>query len=265
MTFETLKSCEELEGAHLEVAKGKPEDNERYCTKPGAVGGPYRSGTLAGCTFSGLRTDLVKVRETLKKGSSFKDLVEDDTTVVVAARHTRFVEKVEKLYTVAPARPNIRVILHYGPADTGKTHCALHGKFDDPDYYWFDGNNGFWENYKGQKKVILDEFGGHVLSPLQWQRLCDKYPLWLNQKGTSAACAIEEVHICTNYLPGRWWKEGTRYDEKAVYRRIHEVHYHDRYKHYYKFTEQSGPEYPMYYLIKQIATENFVTTTDIIM
>lgn len=44
-----------------------------------------------------------------------------------------------------------------------------------------------------------------------------------------------DIHICSNYLPEQWWGEKTRYDQGAIYRRITEVHWHDKYKHYFKF------------------------------
>lgn len=38
------------------------------------------------------------------------------------------------------------------------------------------------------------------------------------------------VHIVSNYLPNDWWKKDTKYNEVALYRRIHVVHWHYAYK-----------------------------------
>lgn len=113
---------------------------------------------------------------------------------------------------------------------TGKTHCCA-----DDGVYYFDGNNGFWQGYTGQETVVLDEFGGHCLRPLEFQRLCDKYPYVCNVKGGGVPCRATRVHICSNYLPEQWWGEKTRYNKGAIDRRIHVVHYHDRYGHYYLY------------------------------
>lgn len=80
--------------------------------------------------------------------------------------------------------------------------------------------------YQGQKKVIFDEFSGATLTPLMFQRVCDRYPMMINIKGGQIACAVNEVHITSNYLPSKWWSEKTKYNRDAIYRRIHEVHYH---------------------------------------
>lgn len=227
MSMTTLAANSEFAHAHLEPAKGKPAQNEAYCTKPeGRVGGPYRSGTLRSTTTQGQRSDLVNARDQLKQGKRFMDLVDDDELITVAAKFPRFVERLETEFNAPPARSDIHVVLHFGPAGTGKSHCACGGNPADPDIYYFDGQGVFWEGYKGQKTVILDEFGGHVMSPLIWQRVCDKYPFIVPLKGRSTPLLATTVHITTNYLPNRWWKEGTRYNQEAVYRRIHEVHWH---------------------------------------
>lgn len=110
--------------------------------------------------------------------------------------------------------------------------------------YYFDGNNGgFWIGYQGQSVAILDEFGGHTLSPLYLQRLCDQYPLWLPIKGGETPCYIRTVHICSNYLPSSWWSEKTKYKEDAVFRRIHEVHWHYEFKKYRKYVSETPGQY----------------------
>jgi len=54
-------------------------------------------------------------------------------------------------------------------------------------------------------------------------------------QGGCQPCKVTTVHITSNYLPSQWWKEGTRYNREAIARRIHECHYHDKYKHYIRF------------------------------
>lgn len=153
------------------------------------------------------------------------DLVADDELITVAAKFPRFVDRLEYEFSKPPPRDNIHVVLHFGRAGTGKSHCACGGNSADPDIYFFDGTP-FWEGYTGQRTVIMDEFGGHTLSPLLFQRVCDKYPYTVPIKGRSAPLLATNIHITSNYLPSRWWKEGTRYDQGAIFRRIHEVHWH---------------------------------------
>lgn len=39
-----------------------------------------------------------------------------------------------------------------------------------------------------------------------------------------------DIHICSNYLPGKWWGEKTKFTEDAIFRRITVVHWHYEYK-----------------------------------
>lgn len=174
-----------LPTAHLEVAKGTSDQCEEYCTKEDTrLEEPIRYGSRA--KAPGKRTDILALRDAIKSGKRGRDLFDDDLTAGPAIRYSRGVADMGRAYSNASERPGVRVIFHYGPAGTGKTHCA-----HAPGSYYFDGNSGeFWVGYQGQDTVVLDEFGGHVLKPLFLQRLCDRYPLWLPIKGSEMPCNV---------------------------------------------------------------------------
>lgn len=46
---------------------------------------------------------------------------------------------------------------------------------------------------------------------------------------------ITRVDLTSNYLPSSWWSEKTKYNEGAIYRRIHEVHWHYEYQKYRRY------------------------------
>lgn len=237
-----------LPGGHFEKAKGSPKDNIDYCSKvcvfvlltllfsnpfqeEGRVGGPYRGGVEPRAGGSqGIRADLLALRDAVKGGKRDREIYDDDQLAPTAIRHGRGLEKLVSSYSTAKPRDDINVILLYGAAGTGKSHYAR--ELAGPEPYYFDGNgNGFWLNYKGESDCILDDFGGHVLRPLDFQRLCDKYPYTLNLKGSQVACAITSVFLCSNFTPWDWWNEKTKYDRNAIDRRIHEVYYFTRHRH----------------------------------
>lgn len=227
------KSCRfsaffpELEGAHFIKADGTAQQCIDYCTKSDTrLDGPYMWGTAS--AGRGTRTDIVELRDAIRGGLRGKALYDDDRVVGAAVKYGRGVNNLIDAYNVNLPRSNVVVTLHYGPAGTGKTHCA-----HTDEAYYFDGNNGFWNGYQGEKTIILDEFGGHVLTPLMFQRLCDKYPLSCNVKGVQGVpCRGEIIHICSNYLPCQWWSEKTKYNSTAINRRISVVHWHYGYKKY---------------------------------
>lgn len=223
-----------LERAHFETARGTPQQASDYASKVDTrIDGPYIFGTIS--KGQGSREDIIGVRDAIKEGKSDMDIFDDDNLINAACRFYRGMEKMRVLYTPPIDRSNIKVTLHYGPSGTGKTACCY-----TPDAYFYDGHNDFWIGYNGQSKVILDEFGGHTMSPLMFQRVLDRYPFTANIKGGSINFNGTDIHITSNYLPNNWWKEGTKYNQDAVYRRIHEVHYHDKIKHYHKFVSDEN-------------------------
>lgn len=186
------------------------------------IEGPWQFGVISKSGGQGKRSDLLNLRDAIKSGKRGRDLLDDDLLAPTALQYTKAVDVCIATYATPMPRDNIRVVFHYGPAGTGKTMCC-----HSDEAYYFDGNqSGFWLGYKGETKVILDEFSGSTCAPLFFQRLCDRYPLWINVKGGQVPCMAVDVHITSNFLPSQWWSEKTKYNREAVYRRIHEVHYH---------------------------------------
>ena len=217
---------------HVEKAMGNGQQCRDYCTKEDTrIGGPYEFGQLQG---QGKRNDLLKLRDAIRDGKRGRELFEDDEICAAAAKYARGREDMVSAYTELPERNEVKVTFHYGPAGTGKTHCAW-----EKGAYFYDGNNGFWNLYENQKVVILDEFGGHCMTPLFFQRVCDSYTLAVNTKNGCKAFCGTDIHICSNYLPEQWWSEKTKFNMEAVCRRIHEVHYHDKFKHYFKYVSDT--------------------------
>jgi len=243
--------------AHLEVAKGTQMQNYKYCTKDDTrVAGsePDIIGDWLNCG-QGTRTDILSLRDAVRDGKTFTEIADDDELTGALARSMRFYERLESdTVSESARRPGIYCTLHYGPAGTGKSHCA--GCDGDPkDVYMYDG--GFWDGYKGQPTVILDEIGGHTCSPLTLNRVLDKYPYQANIKGRSAPMVAERIHLTSNYLPRLWWGQNTKFSEEALYRRIHEAHWHYDFKKYRKYvTDEEGTACDK--MISDIARKSFV-------
>lgn len=74
--------------------------------------------------------------------------------------------------------------IYWGVAGSGKTHKAKmeSGYFENPDdVYMKIPSTKFWDGYRGQKNVIIDEFDGQInLSHLK---------VWCDPSGT--ACQVE--------------------------------------------------------------------------
>lgn len=246
-----------LEGAHFEPAMGTSAECVAYCTKSDTrVGGPYTYGTQS--TGQGTRADILALRDAVRGGKRGKDLFDDDTVCGPAIRYGNSLSRLVEAYHEPPMRHGVRTVFHFGPPGTGKTFCA---HSSEPGAYYFDGNSGgFFIGYTGQKVAVLDEFGGHTMQPLQLQRLCDIYPLWLPVKGGQLPCMITTIHICSNYLPREWWSEKTKFVQDAIYRRISEVHWHYEYCNsivYKTFDDKDCMAWAMYKFLRDHNMYNY--------
>jgi len=103
-TRKTLRQIKQIVGdrAHLEVARGKPEQNKDYCTKEPRLDGPWEAGTIA--AGQGTRNDINQFVEYIKSNpaSSTDDVLEHYPGIL--AKYPRFVATVTS--SVANAQRN---------------------------------------------------------------------------------------------------------------------------------------------------------------
>jgi len=86
----------------------------------------------------------------------------------------------------------------YGPPGTGKTHFAR-------EHYgqslYLKAQNKWWDGYKGQKNVLLDDFDCRNLLSHHLKLWADRYPFTAECKGSSISIRPEKFIITSNYLP----------------------------------------------------------------
>lgn len=204
-----------------------------YCSKNAtriASTEPYIYGDFG--SAQGKRQDLIDLRDAIRDGATMRELMDNDVLLPSLAKSMRFTERAMAEYTAPINRDSIYTICCLGPSGTGKTHCAIAPPPDmTPADVYMKPDGDWWEGYTGQRVVVLDEFSGRTCAPTVFQKICDKYPMNVPIKGRSASLAATHVRLTSNFLPSKWWKEGTRYQRDAVFRRINEVHYHDTINH----------------------------------
>lgn len=115
-----------------------------------------------------------------------------------------------------PARDMPKVYVLQGPTGTGKSKWALENY---PNAYWKQRSN-WWDGYKGEKDVIIDEFYGWLPFDL-CLRICDRYPLLVETKGGNVPFKGENIIFTSNSVPNSWWKNCYF---KSFARRVHEWH-----------------------------------------
>ncbi len=200
MRIGQVKGC--IGESHLEVRRGSRTEAREYCKKADTA--------VAGTQFEWGewredKTRKRKLSEILKSNDSLDDIVENNPEWFVRypkglkALFARREEKEARAF-----RENLTVEVLVGPTGCGKTRRATEG--DDwfllptSDRLWFDG-------YRGQKTLILDDFyGGIKYSSLL--RILDGHCQQVQVKGGFVYARWTKVIITSNNLPATWYKAG---------------------------------------------------------
>jgi hypothetical protein len=169
-----------LPRAHLEVAKGSPEQNRVYCSKaasradgPADTHGPFETGVLPA---QGARTDLSSACESIKEGKW------EEVSDVMWAKYHRGLMAVAERYMRprSPTDPPPRVYWYWGSTGVGKSRRVSEEAGDD--VYWAPGGK-WWCGYRQQKSVVLDDFRPEDMSFHHLLKLLDRYPYRVEWKG----------------------------------------------------------------------------------
>ncbi len=200
--------------AHLEVRKGSRVQARDYCRKEDSHPlelGEWRDGG------QGTRTDI---------NSLFADAKKLKPIVKIAKKHKgtymryfKAVQHVIQLFGRPGLRHDLRVSLFLGIPDSGKTWAA---HAEDPDLYAVPLGKALWfDNYTGQKTILIDDFCGEM--PLvDLLRLLDIYPVLLPVKGSFVWLRATRVIITSNTPLEEWYDYVGRRDSlAALVRRVH--------------------------------------------
>lgn len=114
------------------------------------------------------------------------------------------------------------VYVFWGAPGTGKSHLAWEQAGQDA--YPKDPCTKFWDGYRGQSHVVIDEFRGTV-SISHILRWFDKYPCIVEVKGSSVALKATKIWITSNLNPRDWYKDMDSDTVDALIRRLNIIHF----------------------------------------
>jgi len=107
--------------------------------------------------------------------------------------------------------------LYVGPTGTGKSRRAWNEA--GMEAYIKNPNTKWWDGYKGEDHVIIDEFRGRIDASylLTWT---DRYPVQVETKGGALALMASKFWICSNIGIREWYPELGEETILALERRI---------------------------------------------
>lgn len=213
-----IENCTGLGRGHWEPRNGTHEQAKAYCSKEesrieGPGHGPWTYGSDASVpTKKGERTDLKRVFDLLSTGAKEHDIMTDPDLFPVWARYYRAIERFELMSEVKRTWITFTQV-YWGTSGCGKTRRAHYeaGLKDDgtpgEPYYVLRkpaGNAVYWDGYKGEKHIIIDEFYGWIPRTMM-QVICDRYPAIIDTKGGARNFLAKKIWITSNEEPANWW------------------------------------------------------------
>lgn len=93
----------------------------------------------------------------------------------------------------------------YGPTGTGKSYIA---RKENPGAYIKDPTTLWWNNYKGEEVVIIDDFDRYQVKQAgNMKSWLDKYPFQAQVKGGQMLIRPRKIVVTSNYHPNEIWDD----------------------------------------------------------
>lgn len=161
------------------------------------------------------KTDWDSVLEKVKQGRI------GEVPADLQIRHYSSLKRIAVDNMVNIERPNIAAKFFWGVSGSGKTRKAWEEATLDA--YIKNPNTKWWDGYRGQQNVIIDEFTGRIDISylLTW---LDRYPCTVEVKGYSVPLRATNFWITSNLSIEECYPESKQEQLNALQRRL-EVHH----------------------------------------
>lgn len=210
-------------GWHTEPMRGTMEEAIAYCSKAETRDDQASFGF---CEFgqrpvfagaAGGRSDLFEVAEAVSAGKRLTQVARD-----FPEQFIKYHKGIAALHASFSTGRNWvpSVYWFYGPTGTGKTRAA---SSEDPDCYWKNCSNKWWDGYEGQATVILDDYRPDFCKFSELLRILDRYTYQIEFKGGVTQLLAHNIYITTPKSPQDTWANRTEEDIAQLLRRITQV------------------------------------------
>ena len=203
--------------AHIEAARGTPQQNRTYCTKdssrePGTL--IYEEGSIP---EPGKRNDVLAFAEALQEdGRSLRSIVEE-----FPEQFLRFPKALGQFRSALATQRDFktRVYWFFGATGLGKSHQIRRLA---PDAYWKSCDNSWYDGYDpiAHTSIIYDDYRADFCKFSQLLRLFDEYPLDVQFKGGTSVFRPRRIFVSSPRSPLETWAHRSEEDIQQLTRRI---------------------------------------------
>ena len=185
-------ACKKKYGHYFGKMNGSLAQNDDYCSKQGTL---VEFGVKP---HQGERTDLTQIVGTLLNRSTTVDQIIVERPMLYH-QYGRTLEKAEDIALRSVYRTEMTTCTWYvGKTGKGKSHRAF-TDYDPLNTYVYRDDNGWWDDYRGEETVIINEFRG-AIKYSELLQLIDKWPYWVKRRGRPAYPFTSKHIIITSAL-----------------------------------------------------------------
>lgn len=147
----------------------------------------------------------------------------------IALRYYANIKSIGKDHATPQRRPDMEALCFWGVSNSGKSFDAMELAEAGSSYYMKDPRTKWWDGYRGQEVVVIDEFTGDIAinHMLRW---LDKLPCLVECKGGAIPLSCKKIIITSNVDPRHWYADINEEQLKGLMRRMKVVHYPNVYK-----------------------------------
>jgi len=196
--------------AHCELSRSAAA-NAYVCKDETSLGQRFELGELP--INRNNKADWEEVWSMAKRGAV------EQIPADIRIRSYSTLKRIKKDYDVAPYRPDISVSVYWGITGSGKSHRAFEEAEASGSFYVKGPTTKWWDSYRGEKTVIIDEFRG-VIGIEHLLKWLDKYPCYVEEKGGQLPLQATKFIICSNLDPRQWYSTVDLATQDALRRRF---------------------------------------------
>lgn len=178
---------------HWEPRRDTQEEAIEYCKKDNEY---EEFGTKKN---QGKRTDLNALRDEIMAGGRVDDIAKEEPAIV--HQYGRTLDRLEDIALRKRWRTEMtKGIWYWGKTGTGKSHKALENFNRATHYVYPIKDKGWWDGYRGQETVIINDFRGEIPYNTLLQ-IVDKWPYNVPRRGREPTPFVSKTVIVTSSLP----------------------------------------------------------------